>query len=130
MLLVFSHQLTEEQKHDAIYNLNINEFISMPKDLQNLWMNIPPTLTSLEKYLKPICNWIKEVSKESDYILIHGDFGAVYLMVNYAFSKGLIPIYATTERKVVEKRLPDGSIKFERVFKHKIFRKYEKGGKV
>ena len=65
-------------------------------------------------------------SCNSDFVLIQGDFGAVYLMVNFAFSLGLIPVYATTERIVVEKRMQDNTVKSERIFKHKMFRRYEK----
>ena len=99
--------------------------MALPDDLQNLWMQIPPTRPSLREYLKPIRRWINENAGHSDYVLIQGDTGAVYLMVSYAFSLGLIPVYATTERVVVEKRMPDNVVKTERLFKHKTFRRYE-----
>ena len=126
MLLLFSHKLTEEQKEDAKNALSVQEFLPLPEDLQNLWTNIPPMVPQLTEYLNPICNWIKENANYGDYALIQGDFGAVYLMVNYAFSQGLIPVYATTERLAVEKRMPNGVVKSEHIFKHKMFRKYEK----
>ncbi len=128
MLLVFSHELTDEQRVDAVQHLNIDEVVAMPESLKKLWMNIPPGLTSLKEYLKPICNWIKEVAEKEDVVLIHGDFGATYILVNCSFKLNLIPIYATTERAVNEQRNPDGTVKIERVFKHKMFRRYEKGG--
>jgi len=128
MLLVFSHELTEDQEEDAKNALGVNKFLYMPDDIKRLWINIPPTLASLKKYLQPVKSWIKENAEKGDYVLIHGDFGAVYLIVNYAFSQSLIPIYATTERKAVEKTMPDGIVKIERIFKHKMFRRYEKGG--
>lgn len=126
MLLLFSHELTEDQIEDARATLTINEFIPLPSDLQTLWQNIPPTKPSLSTYLEPVCNWIKEHGNPGDYVLIQGDFGAVYLMVNFAFSIHLIPIYSTTERKAEEKKMPDNTVKVERVFRHKIFRRYEK----
>jgi hypothetical protein len=128
MLLMFSHKLTEDQKEDASTALGVREFVALPDDLQNLWMNIPPIMSLLSEYLEPIRSWLKENANHSDYVLIQGDYGAVYLMVNYAFFVGLIPVYSTTERKVVEKLMPDNVVKSERVFKHKMFRRYEKEG--
>ena len=130
MLLLFSHKVTEDQKEDANAALGVREFLALPEDLQKLWMQITPTKPLLREYLEPIRSWINENAGHGDYVLIQGDFGAVYLMVNYAFSVGLIPVYATTERVVVEKLMPDNVVKSERVFKHKRFRRYENGGRV
>jgi len=127
MLLLFSHELTKEQKEDASTTLNIDEFVLMAPDLQKLWKDIPPTLPSLSNYLEPFRKWIKENASYGDFALIQGDFGAVYSMVTFAFSAGLIPVYATTEREVVVKQMQDNTVKSERIFRHKIFRRYEKG---
>lgn len=130
MLLLLSHKLTEDQKENANTALGVREFLALPDDLQKLWMNIPPMMSLLSEYLEPIRNWINENAGHGDYVLIQGDYGAVYLMVNYAFSVGLIPVYATTERVVVEKLMPDNVVKSERIFKHKMFRRYEGEGVV
>ncbi len=127
MLLLLSHKLTEDQREDADNNLNISEFVPLSPDLQQLWMNIPPTKSLLIDYLKPFRKWVSENSNSGDYVLIQGDFGAAYSMVNYAFSIGLIPVYSTTEREVVERQMQDNTVKSERVFKHKMFRRYEGG---
>lgn len=127
MLLLFSHELTQDQVKDARATLNITEFVPLSLDLEGLWKNIPPTKPSLSEHLEPIRKWMKGRGDPGDYILIQGDFGAVYLMVNFAFSIDLIPIYSTTEREVVEKAMPDNMVRSERVFRHKIFRRYERG---
>ena len=126
MLLLFSHTLTEDQKEDARRSLNVGEFVTLSRDLQTLWIAVPPSEPSLHDYLAPLRRWLKETAGSGDYALIQGDPGASYLMVNFTFSAGLIPVYATTERMVVEKRMPDNAVKSERVFKHKRFRRYEK----
>jgi len=61
---------------------------------------------------------------ENDYVLIQGDFGACYIIVNFAFEIGLIPIYSTTRRAAVEKHENDGSVKLIHQFNHQMFRKY------
>ena len=127
MLLLFSHEMTADQREDTDASLAINEFVPLPLDLQELWRNIPPMKPLLSDYLEPFRGWIKENANSGDYVLIQGDFGATYSMVNYALSTGLIPVYATTERESVETRMPDGSVKLERIFKHRMFRRYEGG---
>jgi len=126
MLLIFSHELTPDQIEDAKKVLCVNEFVPLPFDMQKLWQNIPATEPSITNYLKTFNKFIGDNTNEGDYVLIQGDFGAIYLMVNFAFSMGLIPVYATTKRDVVETRLSDSTVRSERIFKHSIFRRYEK----
>jgi len=126
MLLLFSHELTQDQVKDAKATLNITEFVPLPPGLESLWKNIPSTKPSLSDDLEPVRKWMKERTDPGDYVLIQGDFGAVYLMVNFAFSVNLIPVYSTTEREVVEKPMPDSTVRSERVFRHRMFRRYER----
>jgi len=124
LYLLFSHKLTPEQEKDLKQNWQVEKFAYLPPDLQILWSNIPPDLEEINTYLEPIKKWLKESARQGDLVLIQGDFGAVYLMVKYAFSLDLIPIYATTERTVKEKATPEGKILIERIFRHKRFRIY------
>lgn len=73
--------------------------------------------------LSKVIEWIEAESVEGDYVLVQGDFGATFYIVDYCFKNGRVPIYATTNRKVEEKR-ENGTIKINRVFKHENFRKY------
>ncbi len=124
MFLLFSHNLTNDQIKDAKENLKVNKFIYLPKELQNIWSNIPPEVEDITDYLKPIKEFLKNNANDGDYVLIQGDFGATYNMVNYAFENNLIPIYATTKR-VVKEVIEDGKVITIREFKHCRFRKYK-----
>lgn len=126
LYLLFSHTLTEEQKTDACLNLGVNEFMGLTPNLQQLFSNVPANLETLDEYLTPICEWISEkASNKQDYILIQGDFGVTYYLVNYCKKFNYAsPIYATTERQIVEVVQENGSITTQRVFKHRMFRKY------
>lgn len=126
LFLIFSHTLTPEQVLDAEASLGVSEFIGLPPDLQTLFSQVPADLESLQQYLRPIFNWIDQnASDNDDYVLIQGDFGATYLLVDYCKTFGYaIPIYATTERAVINETQEDGSVTVQRIFRHKRFRKY------
>lgn len=122
--LLFSHTLTPDQVEDAKQSLGVSSIVSLPADLQQLFSNVPSDLHSIEEYLLPIKKWLTDNVAQADYVLIQGDFGATYSLVSHAGQIGAVPIYATTERKSVEVMQPDGTVLTQRVFKHKIFRKY------
>ncbi len=123
LFLLFSHTLTKAQESDAKASLGIEEFVALPNDLQTLWSNIPPQLTDLNDYLAPLKGYIRNESKEGDVVLIQGDFGGCYEMVNYVKSLGLTAVHSTTKRDVVEKIVNGKVEKFSR-FEHVIFRLY------
>ena len=123
MFLLFSHKLTKLQEEDARGSLDIEEFVSLPSDLQVLWSNIPPEIENLDSYLNPIKNFIKDNAQKDDIVLIQGDFGGCYEMVNFTKSLGLKAVHSTTKRDVVEKIVDDKVVKTS-TFEHVIFRLY------
>ena len=125
LYLLFSHTLTDEQMADAKANLGVENFVPLPADLQQLFSNVPADLPDLDDYLQPLLDWIGENVFAPDYILIQGDFGATYSLVEFCkdFNYG-IPVYATTTRQSVDVRQPDGSVVTQRVFRHQRFREY------
>ncbi|MBF0259996.1 MAG: hypothetical protein HQK62_14410 [Desulfamplus sp.] len=125
LFLIFNHQITPEQKQDAEKTLGTSDVVDLPKRLKKLWSQIPADIESVEEYLSPIAEWLFFNAKQGDYVLIQGDFGAVYYMVNLAFDSGLVPLYSTTARDAVEVRGTDGSVRLTHTFRHVRFRKYE-----
>ncbi len=124
LFLIFNHTITPEQERAARAQLGVEELISLPPELQGLWSQIPPDLPELMPYLEPLRQWLARVRRPGDYVLIQGDFGATYLMVNFALEQGLIPLYATTRRQAVEEHLPDGTVKLVHHFQHQMLRRY------
>lgn len=122
LFLIFNHTLTEEQIFDAKENLKVTEILSLPEELQKQWSNFPPDTEETDT--SAIENWLSENSEKNDWVLVQGDFGATYKLVNFAFSRKLIPVYATTKRVTLEKISPDGEIEKTSVFKHVRFRKF------
>ncbi len=124
LFLIFNHNITSVQETDARRSLGVQRIIAMPDDIKEIWAQISPDMESIDDYLFPVKDWLAQNSVINDYVLIHGDFGACYIMVNFAFEIGLIPVYSTTERKAVEEHDGDGTVKLTHHFRHRIFRRY------
>lgn len=123
MLLILSHPLTVKQRKDAEESLKVTNFVALPEKMAYLWSNIPPDLDELDKYLEPIKQWAIENGKPGDYALVQGDFGATIALVDHCRVHGIVPVYATTRRKAVE-RVNGEKITIEREFEHVRFRMY------
>jgi hypothetical protein len=124
IFLLFSHNLTDEQVKELKDRFGICSIISLPKDLQNLWSNFPPENDFPEKLANIFIKFLKENSSIDDFVLIQGEFGLVFYMVDWCLKNRRIPIYSTTKRIFKEENQPDGSIKNIHIFKHINFRKY------
>jgi hypothetical protein len=102
----------------------VDRIVPLPSELQECWKNIPAVSPAIAGYLKPIQNWLIVEGRVGDYVLVQGDFGACYLLVRFALSQGLIPVYSTTQREAEEEILPDGTVRLIHHFEHQIFRRY------
>jgi len=123
MYLLFSHKLTKDQIEDAKKNLEIDEFVYLSNDLQKQWSNVPTDLKDLTEYAKVFEDYLIKNAKVGDYVLIQGDFGLVYKMVNFSKKINLKPVYATTKR-VSKDVIKDGKVIKVSEFKHIQFREY------
>jgi len=124
LYLIFNHKVTRHQERDARSSLGVARIIEIPADLKQIWCNIPPDLIELSGYLDPMKQWLASNAKAGDFVLIQGDFGACYMMVNFALEKGLIPVYSTTAREALEDHEGHDTVMTTHRFKHVMYRKY------
>lgn len=124
-LLVFSHTLTKTQLKDA-KSMGITKFIYLPEDLQNIWSNICAEGNLPISDLERIVEWINLNSNRGDFVLVQGDFGATYYIVNKCFEMGLVPVYSTTKRIASEENISESKVGKQSIFEHVSFRKYIK----
>lgn len=124
LILIFSHILTDKQVEDAKENLQVEDFLYLPKDLQRKWSLVPPDEKDITSITREIKVWLEEVATTEDYILVQGDFGATYDVVNFCRSKGFKAIYSTTNRRAKEVRREDGKIEVSHIFDHVMYRPY------
>lgn len=122
--LLFSHTLTPDQQADAKDKLQIADFRVLPADLQQHFSHVPADLLDLDEYAQPLKDWLKQNAQTGDFALVQGDFGLAFMLANYCKEIGVIPVYSTTERQSVEVVQEDGSVVTQRVFRHRLFRKY------
>lgn len=125
LFLIFNHEITQEQAIDAENSLGVSKFVDLPTELKAIWQQIPAEIDSIKAYLLPISEWLSQNGKHGDFVLIQGDFGAVYYIVNLAFQLGLVPLYSTTERNAIETKGRDGEIRLSHIFRHVRFRRYK-----
>jgi hypothetical protein len=124
LFLIFNHRVTPLQEEDARRSLGVDRIVEPPEDLKGLWQQVPAEPEIIDGYLAPIKEWLRDHAQKGDYVLIQGDFGACFIMVNFAMGQGLIPIYSTTEREAAEEHRENGTVKIVHYFQHRRFRRY------
>lgn len=120
LILLFSHQLTPQQLKDAKETLQCNKIIYLTDELLYKWQNITP-----ETDIQIFRDFLVENAKVGDYVLIQGEWGTTYNMVNFAKEKNMIPIYSSTARKVIEEKSgSDNKVIKTSIFEHRGFYRY------
>lgn len=120
LILLFSHQLTPQQLKDAKETLQCNKIIYLTDELLYKWQNIIP-----ETDIQIFKDFLVENAKVGDYVLIQGEWGTTYNMVNFAKEKNMIPIYSSTARKVIEEKSgSDNKVIKTSIFEHRGFYRY------
>lgn len=125
MFLFFSHILTQKQQLDAQNSLHVQRFVYLDESLQNLWSNVPEDLSELHEFLEPFKTYSQQNIQQNDIVLIQGDFGAVFNMVNFLQKLNITCVYATTKRVVKCEKIDNAIVK-KSIFEHVMFREYLK----
>lgn len=122
-LLLFSHQLTENQEKELVENFKVKKIVSLSSELQEMWSNVS-IKENYKENLEKIKKYIEENFNENDVILVQGNWEYTYNIVKWSIEKKLVPVYSYTERNVEE--IKDGeNVKKISYFKHVKFIEYE-----
>jgi len=124
LFVLINHKLTRNQIKDSANFLRVNKIYEPEEEIKNIWSNISPEGALDLNNLNLIINWLEISANKNDYVLVQGEFGSTFYIVDFCFQHGLIPIYATSKREYKEIKLEDGSVKRIHVFRHVQFRKY------
>jgi hypothetical protein len=99
LALLFSHNLTDEQHIDIKKSLKVNTIYNLPSNLQKMWSQVPTDRDLIfSDYLKDIERFLLTNLDSGDFVLIQGDFGATYYMINFCKLHSFIPIYSVNKR--------------------------------
>jgi len=121
-LLLFSHQLTENQEKELVENFKVKKIVSLSSELQEMWSNVS-IKENYKENLEKIKKYIEENFNENDVMLVQGNWGYTYNIVRWSIEKKLVPVYSYTERNVEE--IKDGeNVKKISYFKHVKFIEY------
>ena len=123
-VLLWSHRLLPEQAKDLHDNWNIKSIFELDLEKKTLWSQVPTTPINIETYAKPIIQWLESITTANDIIVVQGEYGLSYYVVNWCFQHQLKPVYALTERRSVE-TVHEGTVQKTSVFAHAGFRLYQ-----
>ncbi len=124
LLILLNHTLTDAQVDDARQHLGIATCHYPPAEVQARWQQVPAEVDTVGPHVQPCLDWLGAEGQPGDVVLVQGDFGATYCVVQFCRARSLVPVYATSERAVREVAQPDGSVRSERTFRHVRFRAY------
>lgn len=122
---ILSHELLNSQVDELKNTWNVDKIINLPEKLKSAWSNVNPSddLEDDFNLVYKLKTFILENTNQEDYVIVQGEWGMTFTIVNMCFELNRVPIYATTERKTKE-TVKDGQVHSEKVFEHIRFRKY------
>ena len=119
-----NHVLTQKQLDELEQKYQITKIEYPPKTVSLLWSQIPTTAQLLKSDLFPVMDWLKS-AEQGDVLIVQGEFGSTFAVVDWALSKAIIPIYAVTKRVETEEKQGEKVVRHY-VFKHECFREYRR----
>jgi hypothetical protein len=124
--IVLNHTLIEDQKTELQHFFSVDSFIEMPEEVKSIWSGLRPEVDIYSSGINDVISWLERYGKEDDIVIVQGEFGATFYVVNFCFHKGMVPVYASSERRYMEKKYPDGRVDRHHIFKHVKFKLYER----
>ena len=124
--VVLNHDLSQKQITEIHEELDVSSIYELPESLLEFWKQISPSGELPVVSLKQICRWIEQKTTDGDFVVIQGEFGTVFYLVDFCFAIGRIPLYATSERKYRETQRSDDSVERYHIFRHVQFRRYKR----
>lgn len=121
--VLLNHTLTQNQTKELESKFSIKEIVYPEKELSQKWSQIPAAENVDMGIIQSIVSWLS-IAQENDVLIVQGEFGSTFMIVDYALKNKLIPVHAVTKRVAKESR--DGeTVHREYIFEHVCFRKYK-----
>lgn len=118
LLKLLNHELTEAQVKELKDKWGVTEIVTLDPEKAKLFGAV--TLENYSDVIDTIDTEIKKISP--DFMFIQGQAGVVHNLINR--NPNIVPLFAMTQRKSVDKKNEDGSVTKVSVFEHQAFMKY------
>lgn len=120
---LLNHALTENQINELKEKFAVAEIIYPSQQLSGKWSQIPTTENIDKTVIDSVTAWLVG-AEENDVLIVQGEFGSTFAIVDFALKKGLIAVHAVTQRIATESR--DGEkVSRSYIFEHVCFRRYK-----
>ena len=122
VLALISHKILPEQEQELKNKFEIVDIKFLPENLQQIWSNVLYD----DKYytnLNEMIDYMLSILNEEDYVIVQGNWGYVYKLVEEAKKNKIIPLYAFSVRDSSEDIINGEVVKITK-FKHQCFVEY------
>lgn len=122
VLALISHKILPEQEQELKNRFEIVDIKFLPENLQQIWSNVLYD----DKYytnLNEMIDYMLSILNEEDYVIVQGNWGYVYKLVEEAKKNKIIPLYAFSVRDSSEDIINGEVVKITK-FKHQCFVEY------
>ena len=120
---LLNHELTQNQILELKDKFGVEKIEYPSEQLSKSWSQIPAVEEIDMNIITAIVNWLSSAN-QNDVLIVQGEFGSTFMLVDYALKKNLVPIYAVTTRISKEIRVGE-KVQKVNVFEHVCFRKYK-----
>ncbi len=124
--ILTNHKLTPAQEEELSQRYKCEQTIYPDKSMRNYWSNISPEGQFDLNKLHRITDKISKLLKENDVVVVQGEFGCTFYVVDFCNKMKFTPLYAASSREYTEVINPDGSVQRNHLFRHVQFREYIK----
>lgn len=119
---LLNHSLTKNQLAELNERFGAEEIIYPSDELSKKWSQVPATPDLDMDLIRNVTDWLSSAN-QNDVLIVQGEFGSTFMIVDYALKNGIVPVHAVTKRVAQETR--DGEVvKRQYIFEHVCFRKY------
>ena len=119
---LLNHQLTQNQLTELKKDFGVKEIINPSENLSKNWSQIPASKSLDMNLIQAVVRWLSSAQAD-DILIVQGEFGSTFMIVDYALKNGLIPLYAVTKR-VAQESVDGELVHRQYVFEHVCFREY------
>jgi hypothetical protein len=122
---LLNHAITENQKAELSNDFDCGNCVYPSEELKAQWSAVPTDKVLTQAYFAPFIEWLSEAKADDDVVVLQGEFGMTFALVDYALGRGLIPVHAVTKR-VVKEEIDGERVYKNYVFEHVCFRQYRR----